>query len=71
MVRFQHERVRGADAINDQFGDVPEIRGEADIRPVCPEQVTNRILRIMRNGERLDEDIIQLKTVAGSEQSPV
>lgn len=35
VVGFEDEHVRGAEAVDDEFGDMAEIGGESDIGAVC------------------------------------
>ena len=71
MVGFEHEDVRGADALQHQLGDMAEVRGKADGAGRGAEDEAHRVLRIVRNGKSFDAHIADLETRAGLEQPPV
>lgn len=54
MVGFQNQHLRGAHPLNHQPGHVAEIRDKPEIPRASPQQITNGILRIVRNRKRFD-----------------
>jgi len=71
MIGFEHEDIGGADAVEDEPGGVAKVGGEAEVAGGGANQITNGILRVVRNGKRFDADIADLKSRAGGEKLPV
>jgi hypothetical protein len=71
VIGFEHQGMGGADAFEDQFGDVSQVGEEADIHPVGAQEESDGILGIMRDGEGFDEDIADLEAGAGQEAAAV
>ena len=71
VIGFEDERVGRAHAFEHELGRVAEISQEPDVRAVRAEQIANRVLRIVRNGKRFDEDIPNFKTCPGGKQTAV
>ena len=70
VIGFQDQDVRGAHALDDQFGHVAEVGDEPQVAGGRAQQKTNRVLGIVRNGKSFHEQVVQFKAVAGLEQSP-
>jgi len=71
VVGFEDEDVRGANAVEHELGDVAEVGGKTDVAGRSAQNISDRILRVMRDGKRLDADITDFKTAAGVEQAPI
>src|ERR1700677_3177059 len=70
MVGFQHQYVGSADALHDQLGHVAEVGGKSEIASSRSQQISHRVLGVVRNGKRFDEQIVEFKPVARLEQPP-
>ena len=51
MIRFEHENVRAAYAFDHQIGHVSKVSDKSDLARRRVNQKSDRVLRIMRNGE--------------------
>ena len=71
MIGFEDEDVRGADAVEHEPGRVAEVGDEADVAARRPQKKSDRVLRVVRNGKRFNEDVSDLKTRAGCEEIAV
>ena len=71
VIGFEHEDVRGADAVEHELGGVAEVGGKPDVPGRGAQNKSDRILRVVRNGKRFNADIADFKTAAGVEQVPV
>ena len=60
-----------SDAVEHELGGVAEVGGKTDGAARGAQKKSDRILRVVRNGKRLDADVANLKTLAGLEQLPV
>ena len=54
-----------------QFGHVAEVGGKADVAGGRAQQITDRILRIMRNGKGVHEQVADFKARASLEQPAI
>ena len=68
MIGFQNQNVRPADAIDDQSRGMTQIREKTDVSGGSAQEVTDRVLGIVRNGKGFDHHIAQIETRAGFEQ---
>ena len=71
VVGFKDEDVRGADAVEHELRRMAEVGGKADVATGGAEQITDRVLRIVRDGKGLDAHVTNFKPGAGGEQLPV
>ena len=71
VVGFEDEHVRGADAFEHELGDVAEVGGKSDVAGGGAEDVADGVLRVVRNGKSLDENVGDFKTCAGGKKLPV
>ena len=55
MVRFQHQRMGRADPFEHQPRGMAQVRQEPDVPGAGAEQEANRVLRVVRNAECLDQ----------------
>ena len=69
VVAFKDENVGGANAFDDQFGDVSQVGGEANVAAAGVQQITNGVLGVMRDGEGVHSDVADLETAAGREEA--
>ena len=68
MVRLQHQRMGRADSFEHQPRGMAQVRQETDVAGAGAEQVTNRVLGVVRDAERLDQDVAHFKTDSGGEK---
>ena len=68
VIGLQHQNVRGAHPLKNEFGGVAKIGQKTDVPARRSQQKTDRVLRIVRNGERFHQDVPHLKRRAGAEQ---
>ena len=68
MVRFEHERMGRSDPFEHQASGMAQVRQETNVPGASAEQVTNRVLGVVRNAERLDQDVAHFKTGSGGEE---
>ena len=54
VVGFEDEDVRGADAVEHELGGMAEVGGKADVAARGAQKKSDRVLRVVRNGKRLD-----------------
>ena len=71
VIGFESKDICGADAFDDKLGHVSEVGDETDVGAGRAQQKSDRILRVVRNGKGFDEQIVQLKSVAGREKPPI
>jgi hypothetical protein len=71
VVGFEHEGVRVPDAVKHELGRVAEVGGKADVAVRGAQKISDRVLRVVRNGKRLDAHVADFKPRAGLEQPPV
>ena len=71
VIRFDHQRVHFAQALDHHLGRVSEIGDEPERAFSGVKRVTDRIDRVMRNGKRLDLNIADGEIGAGAEEPPV
>lgn len=64
VIGFQHQHIRGANAIQNEFGHVPEVGEETNIAGGRVQQETNGVLRVVRNVERIDPHVADVETLA-------
>lgn len=70
VVGLEHEDVGGANAVENEFGDVAEVGGEGDVAGGGAQEETNGVLSIVRDGKGFDGKIGKIKAVAGIEEAP-
>ena len=70
VIGFEDEDVRGADAVEHHPGHVAEVGDEADVAAGRAQKKSNRVLRVVGNLKRFDEQIVQFKIVAGRKEPP-
>src|SRR5580765_2880801 len=68
VVGFEHKIIGRADAVEDKLGHVSEVGGETKIPRVRMDDEADGVLRVVRNGERVHDQIANLETRAGDEQ---
>lgn len=68
VIGFQHEHIRLTDALGDDARDVAEVGGKADVARSGAQEEAHRVLRIVRQRERLDREVADFKARAGGEQ---
>jgi len=68
MIRFQDQHICGAGSLDHQFGRVPKVGGEADVAGRGTNQKSDRVLRIVRDGKRVYNQIPNLEAGAGFKQ---
>src|SRR5258708_7569006 len=71
VIRFEDEDVRGADAVEHDFGRMSEVGGKADVAGRRAQKISDGILCVVRNGEGLDAYVADFKSRAGGEKLPV
>ena len=71
VIGFEHEHIRRADALDDQLRHVAEVGDEGDVAGGRAQQITNGILGVVRNGERIHEQVTDFKARAGLEQPAI
>ena len=65
VIGFEDENVGGADAFQDAFRRMAKIREEADVAGGRAQEKPDGVRGVVRNVERLDEDIADFKALAG------
>ena len=68
VIGFEHERIGWADAFNDKPGHVTEVGDESDVRAVGAEQKAHGVLRVVRDGEGIHDNVAHLEVAAGREK---
>lgn len=71
VIGFQHERVGVAHAFADEPREVAEVGGKSNARRRRAQQKPDRILGVVRNGKRFDENVADFKTRPGGENAAV
>ena len=71
VIGFEDEHVRGANAFEHELGNVAEVGDKADIAARRPQKISDGVLRVVRNGKSLDENVGDFKTCAGGKKLPV
>jgi hypothetical protein len=71
VIGFQDEDVGGADALDNQLGDVAEISEKTNVGGLRAQEITDRVLRVVWNGKRFDKHVANFKTRAGGEQAAI
>ena len=71
MVGFEHEDVRSARALYDQFCHVTEVGDEGDVAGGSAKQKSDGILCVMRNGKSIHKQVRDFKARAGFKQVAV
>ena len=71
VIGFQHQHIRGADAFEHQFGHVAKVGDEPDVAGGGVNQKSDRVLRVVRDGERVHEQVGDFKARAGFKQVAV
>ena len=69
VVAFKDENVGGANAFDDQFGDVSQVGGEANVAAAGVQEKSNGILGVMRDGESVHCNVADFETAAGREEA--
>jgi len=57
VVGFEHERMGGADAFDDEFRGVAEVGEETNVPGCGAQEEPNRIVRIVRHAESINPDV--------------
>jgi hypothetical protein len=70
MVGFEHERIGVADAFDDEFCRVTEVREHSDGLRAVADSESHGVLRIVRDTEGIDGQVTNFKRVASREESP-
>jgi hypothetical protein len=70
MVGFEHKRIRVADTFDYKFRRVPEVREHADSLRAVTNGESNRVLRVVRNTERIHNKVPDFKCVPCGEEPP-
>ena len=68
MVRLEHERMGGADALEHQARGMAEVSQETDVPGAGAEEVTDRVLRVVGDAESLDQDVADFEAGAGGKE---
>ena len=71
VIGFEDEDVRGADAVEHEFGRMAEVGDEADVAARRPQKKSDGVLRIVRDGKCLDENVGDFKARTGVEEVAV
>ena len=71
MVGLQHQHVCGARPFDDQFGHVAEVGDEPDVASGGVNQKPDRILRVVRDGKCVHEQVGDFEARAGFKQVAV
>jgi hypothetical protein len=71
VVGFQDQDMSRTDSLDHQFGGMPKICKEPNVAAGGAEQESNRIIGIVGNGERVDEDIADFEGGAGREDAGI
>ena len=68
VVGLQHQGMGGADPFEHQPGGVAKVGQETDVAGAGAQQEADRVLGVVRNAERLDQDVAHLEAGAGGEE---
>ena len=71
VIRFQNKDVRLANAFHHELCGVTEIGQKTDITTVRSQHITDRIISVMRDGERFDPHTPDFERRAGAEQPKI
>ena len=71
VVRFEEQNICGAHPLKNQPGGVPEIGEKADVTRWSVDEKPDRIIRVMRDAERVDDHIAQLERGTGGEEAKI
>jgi len=71
VIGFEHQHIRGAGAFDDKLGDVAEVGDEPDVAGGGVNQKSDRVLGVMWDGERVNQQIGNFKARAGLKQVAV
>src|SRR5213594_164851 len=71
IISLQQEDVGCLDPLQDQFGSVSQIGQKPDVPLGRSQQKSNRIVGVVRNAERIDRDISNLKAVSGVKEPKI
>ena len=71
VIGFEDEDVRGADAVEHEFGRVAEVGDEANVAASGAQQKSDGVLRIVRDGKCFDQNVGDFKARTGVEEVAV
>ena len=71
VIRLEHEHIRRANAFEHQFRHVTEVGGKTDVADGRVQQITDRVLRVVRDGEGVHQQVADFKARAGFEQPAI
>src|SRR5438045_2650090 len=68
MIGFQNEHIDATHPLNHELGGMPKIGQNANISVVRAHQKTDGIIRVVRDTERIDDDVAGFESCAGGEE---
>ena len=71
VIGFEEEHVGATDSFEHELGGVAQVGQKTNVAPGGLEQVTDRVLSVVRNAEALDGDVTDVETPPSGEQAAI